>query len=217
MAIAMAPGSTTTPTATKTKEVAFIVDKSGSMETCREQVISGFNEFVGDLKRERDMDIRFSATFFDTEVVVRHDGWTVGDVPILTRDTYRPGGTTALYDAVGATLNALERRLAGNTDTPVVVVIQTDGHENSSREYGHAQIARRISDLQAKGNWTFVFMGANQDAWAAASKLNIPQMNTMSYDSTRTGQSIGSTSQATLKHLRTGLKATKGFYSNDGD
>lgn len=215
MAIAMGPMTGGKPTGivvTKTKEVAFIVDKSGSMESCRAQVISGFNEFVGDLQREKDLDIRFSATFFDTGVEQRLQGVPVSEAPVLTRENYTPGGCTALYDALGATLNKMEARLSGNNDTPIVVIVQTDGLENSSREFGQPEIAAKIKLLSARGNWTFVFMGADQDAWATAAPLGISKENTLSYASSNTAGSIGTTSSSTAELLRSGKKQTRSFY-----
>lgn len=204
-------------TATKTKEVAFIVDKSGSMEACREQVISGFNEFVGDLQREADLSINFWATMFDTVIEHQVHGRPVKEVNPLTRESYVPGGCTALYDALGATLNKMEALLKDETQTPIVVVVMTDGHENSSREFNQQAIAARIKALQDKGNWTFVFMGAAQDAWAAAAPLGIAQANTMSYESKATGQSITSNSQATIAHLRSGDLQTRSFYQHEDE
>ena len=194
------------------KQVAFIVDKSGSMQSCRTQVISGFNEFVGDLKKEAALDIRFTLTLFDTVVEERHTALPVADVPLLGDETYVPGGCTALYDALGLTLASLENRLGEDRETPVVVVVMTDGLENSSREYGQRAISDRIKALSDKGNWTFVFMGADQDAWAAAAPLGIPPANTLSYASAQTGATMEQTTGATLKHLKSGARATRDFY-----
>lgn len=214
MAIGLSPGTPTqnAPVATKVKEVAFIVDKSGSMDSCRQQVISGYNEFVGDLKREKDLDIRFSLTLFDTIVHVMFHSHTVTDVRDMDAAAYAPDGWTALYDALGLTLSALEARLGSDKDTPVVVIVMTDGQENSSREFNRDKIKAKIEALQKRGNWTFVFMGADQDAWAAGGAIGIPRANTLSYGKAVTGQSIGQTSQATTTLLRSGNKSSDSFY-----
>lgn len=206
------PGAPAAPRATKVKEVAFIVDESGSMETCRQQVISGYNEFVGDLKREKELDIRFSLTLFDTEVRTVVKGELVREIRDMETNDYRPAGNTALYDALGATLNALETRLKGDTETPITVIVMTDGQENSSREFTREAIRTRIEGLQRQGNWTFVFMAADQDARAAGGAIGIPPANTLSYSSSATGQSISQTSDATLKHLRSGEKQSRSLY-----
>lgn len=200
-------------TQTAVKEVVFIVDKSGSMAVCRDQVLSGYNEYVDALKRATDLNIRFSATFFDTEVAIGKQSVPIQDVPRLTPARYAPGGCTALYDAIGQTLDALDRRLQGTRDTPVVVIIQTDGHENASREFDQQRIREQIKTLEQRGNWSFVFMGADQDAWDAAAPLGISFDNTLSYASTATGQSILRNADYTLKHLRSDAGQTRSFYT----
>ena len=96
---------------------------------------------------------------------------------------YRPDGTTALLDAIGATINDLQRSRGQELEADeasVVVVIITDGYENSSKDYNHGQIASLIyKDLRQTGKWTFSYLGATLDAVEIAAKLNIKRINAM--------------------------------------
>jgi hypothetical protein len=67
-----------------------------------------------------------------------------------------------------------------NGDATATIVIFTDGHENASNEYKFEQVANKINELKGSGNWSFVFVGADIDAWQSASQLNFEQSNVYS-------------------------------------
>jgi hypothetical protein len=69
------------------------------------------------------------------------------------------------------------------------VVILTDGYENGSRQYTKAHI-KDLIEAKTKEGWTFVYLGANQDAFAEAGDLGISQNCTMNYDVRRTPQAF---------------------------
>jgi hypothetical protein len=71
----------------------------------------------------------------------------------------------------------------------VVVVVQTDGEENSSREWTTEKVAALIKQQTDDYNWDFVFLGMGPDTWDIGKTLNFN--NTVS--ATGTGQSYGST------------------------
>ena len=89
---------------------------------------------------------------------------------------------TALYDAVCKTLKGQENNKGKN-----LVVVMTDGQENSSKEYTQVHMKKMIDDLTAKGNWTFVYLGANQDSYATAGQYGFTVGNTVNYTPTSTG------------------------------
>jgi hypothetical protein len=107
------------------------------------------------------------------------------DAPKLDMGTYVPRGTTALYDAVGRTIDDVGKRLGQSAGKPdgVVVAILTDGHENASKDYRHAKVAERIKHQREKYNWEFVFLGANMDAEVVADTLNIRHSASFTTDS----------------------------------
>lgn len=188
----------------------IILDKSGSMGMVREATISGLNEYIGSLAKDGN-HYHVTLTLFDTEVTRPWEDLVLSDKLVITRDLYSPNGNTALYDAVCSTLN----RLKPVEDSKNIVVIMTDGDENSSKEYNERDMKRLVDERQKLGNYTFVFMGANQDAYAEAAKYNISRGNTVTFNATARG--VGSTFSAmsanTSRTASAASMSTSDFYS----
>jgi Mg-chelatase subunit ChlD len=151
----------------------LLLDRSGSMEAMRDDVIGGFNRFMED-QRADGPEARVTLVQFDTQdpQEVLLDAQPVGDVRPLTRESFIPRGGTPLLDATGlllarAAVRAQQRLLAGKAPESIVVVTITDGHENQSREYDRATILRLVKAKEAEG-WSFAFLGAGPDAYGEA-------------------------------------------------
>lgn len=186
--------------------ISFLLDETGSMNSIRDDTIGGFNTYVGDLKAGDSADrISFSLVKFDSNRIEKvHVGVPISDVPDLTHDTYRPGASTPLIDAAYKTITATREHVKARDDAPnVVVVIQTDGHENCSTEHTHAELAALIKELTADG-WQFVFLSAGIDAFAQASAWGISAQNTASYDRGNSGAAFSAVSRATGMYASTG-------------
>lgn len=167
--------------------VNFILDKSGSMESMKDAVISGFNEYVGNLHKQKNL--LFSFTLFDSnEIEKRYVAEPIKTVATLTRDTFVPGSATPLYDAICETIKEASEKLDKDYEKYAsLVVIMTDGMENSSSKYTMQDFVKLKNELEKKGNWTFVFMGANQDAWATAQKYGFSVGNTLNWTASSDG------------------------------
>lgn len=185
-------------------KIHMIVDKSGSMGMVRDATISGINEYITGLGSGE-----VTLTLFDTLVEVKKPTKIKEWTP-LTHETYVPSGMTALYDAVCYTL-----KNATDTKGKNLVVIMTDGQENSSKEYSQREMKKLVEDLTSKGNWTFVFLGANQDAYAEAQKYGIPTANAVTFNATPTGSSASFDilRGATMAYAASSSKSTGAFYS----
>lgn len=162
--------------------LGVILDASGSMSSMVDQVISGFNEYI---TSNRDNPLaRFVLTTLGGTVRPGRIQPITEVVP-LNPQTYRPDGGTPLYDAIKVTLELMEAETA---DEARLVVILTDGANNqgtTSRE----EVRDKIEALTATTRWTFAYVGANQDAWAAARDIGVPAGNTMNYAATAGGMS----------------------------
>lgn len=161
-------------------EIAFILDRSGSMQPHAEAAITGFNEFLRDQQQVEGL-ARITLVLFDDLYEVPVDNLPVSEVTCLDQDSFRPRGTTALLDAIGQTIRSFRKRIK---DLPrkqrpdqVIFAIFTDGLENASRRYDWQEIADRIRKRQDKDGWEFLFLGANQDAIATAAQMNIHRQN----------------------------------------
>lgn len=150
--------------------VLLIVDMSGSMSGLAADVRGGFNTYIADLAKD-DGRYRITATVFDTRFEPLCVAAKLKDVPELTEANYRPRGMTALLDAVGKTVTDFEAATTLADGERVLCVVQTDGAENSSREFSSARIAEMIRDREAGKRWTFIYLGAGRDAWGQGQAL----------------------------------------------
>lgn len=203
--------NTTNP---KSTIVNIVLDESGSMEECREETIKGFNTYVEELKRQSG-DIKLTLTKFNEKhVSVVYTALNIADVPKLTKKTYQPDSGTPLYDAIGKTVSSIEESIEELKDSPsVLFVIMTDGFENSSIEFTKDKITKLLNKKE-KENWTFVYLGANQDAWAVGTALGIRGGNTMSYDTENTEQTYNTLARASVQYMSTGSIQTRSFFND---
>ena len=157
--------------------IIIIMDKSGSMMHVQSDAIGGYNAFLAEQQAEPG-EADLTLVLFDTNYTIG-PATPLAEARPLTADLYRPGGNTALLDALGNALTRTGKRLADLPEderpNKVIVVIITDGEENSSRQYTLAQVKEMILHQQEKYSWQFLFLGANQDVFAEAGKLGIPQ------------------------------------------
>jgi hypothetical protein len=202
--------------------VSYILDESGSMETIRSSVISGFNEYLGSLKRETKVKYKFSLTKFDTNGIRKpYMAVDVDKVNDLDMDTYTPGAGTPLYDAVCDTIVDLEKNVKDKES--VIVAIMTDGLENSSHEHSQATLQALIKRLSTTGYWTFVFLGANQDSWALAQQWGIPKGNVANWKATPAGTTVAFAIMANsnidfaLRNATKGMASTTEYFSNSNN
>jgi hypothetical protein len=171
-------------------EIAFVLDRSGSMQPLAEDAIGGFNGFLETQQKEQG-DARLTLTLFDHEYQLMHRSLDIRQVPNLTDKVYQPRGTTALLDAIGLTVDGLGRQL-DKTPEPlrpgkVVVAILTDGLENASRRYTAPMIADRINHQRQKYSWEFVFLAANQDAILTGTALGVDRQDCTTFAATAAG------------------------------
>ncbi len=176
----------------KETELAFILDKSGSMLGLEKDTIGGFNSLLKKQKAEEGV-ARVTTVLFDHRYTLLHDRLPLKEVKPLTHKEYEPEGTTALLDAVGRTIDSLLEHLMGisKDEYPsVMVVITPDGEENASKDYSLERIRKRIEFCKESEGWEFIFLGANVDAFAAASNIGIGKSRTASYHADSVGVSV---------------------------
>ena len=167
----------------------LIVDKSGSMSDSIENTINGFNEQVNRIhkmeKEFTEQEITIGLSTFNQENYNHFFQCPPSAVRKLTTESYRPDGLTALLDSIGLVSTQIEKDIKEQSpkiDTTVVIVILTDGHENSSRLFKLEDIRKMISRLEETGKWTFSFIGATLDAVSVAKSMNIKSQNSFAFD-----------------------------------
>ena len=179
--------------------VTLILDETGSMQDCKGAAIAGFNHYVAALRRE-PAETRVTLTLFNSrKTEVRYQAMPVTRVHDLDVETYRPQDTTPLYDAIGRTLTAARQEVPAGARR--LCVILTDGEENASKEYSRAQIFDMIKAYENEG-WTFLYLGANHDVWAAGEELGIGGDNLISFCRANINHTFDQLSQATADYRR---------------
>lgn len=165
-------------------ELAFILDRSGSMGSIAADAIEGFNFFLHEQQHAQG-HARITLVLFDDEYLVPVQSLPVDEVVPLDHETYVPRNSTALLDTIARTIDELGARLAELPETArpgkVIVAILTDGLENASVHETWRTVSQRIRHQTEKYGWEFLFLGANQDAIATAAQLHIGAQNAASY------------------------------------
>jgi len=159
----------------------IILDESGSMESIKEPIISGFNELVQTIKGiEKDFP---EQEHFISLVSFNGRGRKVinftepaAKLETIDNRKYQPNSSTPLFDAMGDSITSLRQALEKQKDFNVLVTILTDGEENASKEYNGDAIKKLVEEMKKSG-WTFTYIGTDHDIEKFA--MNISINNTM--------------------------------------
>lgn len=203
--------------------ISLLLDETGSMASIKDDTIGGFNDYVRGLQKQPEAGLlHMTLTKFDsnhyTPVYV---GKAIKQVPLLDDQTYQPGASTPLYDAIGKTLEAtqawLDAEKAKGNDPAVLFVIQTDGQENASREWKLLAVKQAIAD-KTKSGWTFVYLGAGQEAWGNAAAMGIAAGSTSNYAHTGVEhrRATAVLASATASFSAGGSRSTQSFFVDHG-
>lgn len=174
-------------------EIIFILDRSGSMAGLEADTIGGFNSMMRKQASEPG-DALVSTLLFDNDVEVIHDRLNIKDVPEITSKEYYVRGCTALLDAVGGAIKHISmiHKYARKEDIPekTLFIITTDGMENASRLYSYEDVRSMVEHQKSKHGWEFIFLGANIDAAAEASRYGIDSSMAVNYNCDSEGVGI---------------------------
>ncbi|MBJ7288328.1 VWA domain-containing protein [Williamsia sp.] len=200
--------------------VAALLDRSGSMQSIADDTRGGFDAFVA---KEREADGRTVVTLaqFDNVYELVYENRPIADVPPLE---LLPRNATALYDAIGKLVTdvgvALAARPEHERPGSVTVVVMTDGHENSSREWTNSAVRALITQQERVYDWDFVFLGSNIDAVEVGADLGFDREKSMTYTSSPAGvaaafESVSGYQGRKRKSRRAGTVPTGGFTTTE--
>lgn len=200
--------------------IAVVLDRSGSMSSCRDDTIGGFNTFLSE-QRKQPGEALITLTQFDDVYDIVYSKQNIKHTADLTEATYVPRGNTALLDAIGRTINDVGAQLKAlpESERPskVIFVIITDGQENASREYNRQRIMDMITHQRDKYNWEFVYLGANQDAITVATNYGILATNAVGYTSSGKGtrSAFSAASKSMSNYRLSSNQKTQDFFGKD--
>jgi uncharacterized protein YegL len=182
----------------------IIIDESGSMNSIKREAIDSVNETLQTIRSSQlkhdEQEHYVTLVTFNDDVKTICDCAPVDEAKELTDATYLPNCCTALYDAMGMSLNALRKHISD--EDRVLVTIVTDGYENASSEYDGTAIKALVEELKAKG-WVFAYISADHDIEEVALTLFI--RNSMCFEKSSSG-----TKEMSLRLN----KSRKALYSN---
>ncbi len=190
--------------------INIILDKSGSMGPKQTDVIGGFNRFLEE-QRKAPGRARMILTQFNTEVTPPTPAVPVEEVLPLTPDTYTPGGNTALFDAIAQTVGRADADK--RPDERVLCLIITDGEENSSRETTLEQVRKIIGEHEARGDWTFAYLGAAPDRWTKETGMSMGSVAAFSVADPQA--SFRAASEATRRLRASRQRSSQSFFTPD--
>ena len=173
-------------------ELVFVVDRSGSMAGLESDTIGGLNATL-QKNREVEGECNVSIVLFDNVSEVLVDRKPIEQVANLTEAQYQVRGCTALLDAVGGAIRYMDKVQHILPDEHraehVIFTIITDGMENASRHFDYPHVKRLIEAHEEQG-WEFIFLGANIDAAAEASRIGIRADHATQYMSDDIGTAV---------------------------
>ncbi len=169
----------------------FLLDRSGSMVSLREDTIGGFDTFIAE-QRTAPGRCRVTLAQFDNEYDEVYADRDIATVPSLV---LVPRGSTALLDALGRLVVTAGERLAAlpEQERPgsVIVGVMTDGYENASRDWTHDRIKALIEQQSTEYGWQFLYLGADQDAIEEGAKMGFAAGKSMTYSRGKARDAIG--------------------------
>ena len=175
--------------------IAFLLDRSGSMQSIKDDTEGGFNAFIEEQRREAG-ECRVTLAQFDNEYEEVYRDLPLAEVPPLH---LAPRGSTALLDSMGRLITTTGERLAALSDEEgpgiVIIGIMTDGHENASNEWTRPAIKSLVEQQTKAYNWQFLYLGADQDAIEVGSSLGVAASNSMTYSRGKVHAMMSATSR----------------------
>jgi uncharacterized protein YegL len=196
-------------------ELVFILDKSGSMAGLEADTIGGYNAMLKKQQKAEGVAI-VTTVLFNHDYELLHDRINVKGISPITDEDYEVGGTTALLDAIGFTIqkivNVQKRTNEAERANKVLFVITTDGLENASREFTNIQIKKMVEHQKEKFGWEFMFLGANIDAISTAKQFGIDEDFAVDYHADHIGTQLNyeAVNEAVIK-IRSGKKIDRSW------
>lgn len=133
-------------------KIIIILDESGSMGSVRNDMIKSINDFITEQKSITERPARLTLVKFNDTITRVIENRDLSEVSLLTESDYRPDRTTALYDAIGDTINWFRY------EKDVLLVIVTDGHENASKTYRRPEVMNMLDEMKKNREWTYVYL-----------------------------------------------------------
>lgn len=158
-------------------DIVFLLDRSGSMKDVLDDTIGGYNSYI---ESQKNKNIKLTTVLFDDKYEMINERCDIKDIKPLNKDIYYVRGCTALLDAIGKTIEYIDKKNAKK----VMFIITTDGLENASKIYNKKQIKEMI---EGHSNFEFMYIGANIDSYSEGNSIGISKKNISNYKKSSEG------------------------------
>lgn len=148
-------------------KIVIVLDESGSMESIKDSMRKSINELIMEQKQVEGRQATFTLVKFNNKVNRVVENLHLNEVRDVRENEYRPSGTTALYDAIGDTIDWFRN------EKDVLMVIVTDGAENSSKSYKKQDITRMVDDKEKNNNWSYVYLSCDLNTFAQGNNIGL--------------------------------------------
>ena len=170
----------------KTTYYHLVLDRSGSMDSCWLETKQVIDKQLEDLKRIQQENSN-SALIFSycgfNQVLQFGERLMPVEQASLDWERIYPDGMTSLNDAIGESIHYLNQKLGTaltDPDADVIVLIMTDGLENSSKQYSATAVKTLMETCEQTGKWNFLFLGAGLEVTEVTQSYNRGNKNAMS-------------------------------------
>jgi Mg-chelatase subunit ChlD len=189
----------------------LVIDRSGSMASIRAEMEESLQALLAEQAKEPGLTTVDVATF-DTAYELTH---RMAD-PSKVKIEIKPRGGTALWDALRFCIEGFTQELAALPEharpNKTIMVVATDGEENSSVQTKLATVKEMIESKQEHEQWEMVFLGANQDAVVEGTNLGFRADSSMTFDPTT--DSVASMAAATSRFVSDVRRGSRKGFTN---
>jgi len=161
----------------------ILLDRTGSMSNIWTEALGSVNAYVDALTKPANGAAHSESDKVTLAVFDHHDGLkfdllrrsvTAANWNKVTDEEASPRGMTPLFDSIARIVALAE----GDAPQRAVIVVMTDGEENSSREVNKDGAKAALDRARAKG-WEVVFLGAEFGKFADAEAVGVIRSKAM--------------------------------------
>lgn len=199
--------------------IVFVIDRSGSMQGLRNNVVDVFDEqvkYLAKRSQELDQETRVSTYLFSEKTECLTYDKDCLRLPSL-ESYYEPNGGTALIDATLLSIEDLEKTATLYGDHAFLIYVLTDGEENRSFKTA-STLSKKLNSLP--DNWTLGVLVPNKNGVTEAKRFGFPEQNIQIWETTEAGlnkasEVIKKATNNFFVNRSNGIKGTKSLFNID--
>jgi uncharacterized protein YegL len=203
--------------------VAIVLDKSGSMLPIKKKTLEALNKNIVTIKEQAaqsGQDTTVTLVTFGSRVDQEFFNRPVDSLKELRDGDYRIDGMTALFDAVGQTIERFQAMPdSGEKNVSFLILVITDGAENASSRWNPASLNAEIRRVQQTDRYTLAFLLPQGNKLGFCRQFSVPEGNVQEWETSDKG--VEEYSRQTTKGIGSyyaaraaGQSSVKTFYSD---